>query len=816
MAAVWMRLLAEMRARWRAWLALALMFGLAAGASIAAIAGASRTDTAYPRFLQAQDAFDALTGGGAEDQYDKRFEAIQNLPEVEDAVTIIIIGGEFVVPAKAGDPEQVVTLPEAIVATDPEGRTLYETNRAKVLEGRMADRSRPDEALVPFTLAERYGIEVGDRIFAGVGFDFERFPRPLQRVPVTVVGIVAAPGDFESVGQTAYVPVYVTPALFEKYREIVPELNPDTWNLAVHLRGGPAAATAFKQKIEREFDLDVPITQPVTTSGVQKAMRLYTAALALLGALIAVAAVTIFGQTLARQQVLDSAEHPALRAIGASPGQILMLGMGRAAAVGAVAASVAALTAFLLSPLSPIGTARVAEPHPGFAFDADVIGIGAAITLLLVPLGAIIPALRAVRLVARGEAAQSTVERAKPSRIVERVSRATESPAAVTGLRMALERGRGRTAVPVRSTIFAVAIGVAAVTGSVVVGQSLNHLIETPALAGFTYDAILPEPPADAPEMSDQQMADRLAAYPFVDRTTVGTGMNVVFQGVDAFVVAFEQGAPIGFATIKGRAPTDAVHDGSPEISVGPATARRLGLELGDSVEFLFASQEGDSEVKRGSQRALVVGVAAIPPLPFAATEPGEGAVMTVGAIRGFSPNDAGGCCFVRFKPGTDLTTARTTLEEDGWSTFLRTKRADLATLERITRLPILLSILFGAMAAAALAHVLVTAIRRRRRDLAILKTLGFVQRQVRSAVAWQASAVALLAVVAGIPAGVVLGRWGWRLVASEFGVVPVSVDPILTLALVLPAALILANIVAAIPGRVAARTKPALVLRTE
>jgi ABC-type lipoprotein release transport system permease subunit len=127
-----------------------------------------------------------------------------------------------------------------------------------------------------------------------------------------------------------------------------------------------------------------------------------------------------------------------------------------------------------------------------------------------------------------------------------------------------------------------------------------------------------------------------------------------------------------------------------------------------------------------------------------------------------------------------------------------------------------LLSILFGAMAAAALAHVLVTAIRRRRRDLAILKTLGFVQRQVRSAVAWQASAVALLAVVAGIPAGVVLGRWGWRLVASEFGVVPVSVDPILTLALVLPAALILANIVAAIPGRVAARTKPALVLRTE
>jgi ABC-type lipoprotein release transport system permease subunit len=814
-AAVWMRVRAELRARWRAWLGLALMFGIASGAAIAAAAGARRTDTAYPRFLRAQDAFHATTGGGAEEDYEGRIEAIKNLPEVEDSVVIVLLGAELVVPAKGDRPERVVSLPEALVGTDPEGRALYETNRAKVLEGRLADRSRANEVTVPFTLAERYAIEVGDEILVGVGFDFERFPRALKRVPVEVVGIVAAPGDFDAVGQTVYLMVYATPALLEQHRDLIPPLNPDTWNLAVHLKDGPEAAVAFKQKVEREFALDVPIIEPVIESGVQKAMRLYAAALGLLGALLGIAAVTVFGQTLARQQTLDASEYPTLRALGSTPRQIWLLGVVRAAGVGAVAAVVAGVLAFLLSPLAPIGTARIAEPDPGFAFDALAIGIGTAATLLLVPLLAVIPALRTARLARRADATPASETRQGPSRIVESVARMSESPAAVTGLRMALEPGRGRTAVPIRSTVIAIATGVAAVTGSMVVGQSLRHLIDTPALAGFTYDAIIPDPPLNEPELSDEERAARLASYPFVERTTEGTGLNVVFEGIDSFLVAFEDGAPIGFAVIEGRPPTDAQNGGLPEIAIGPATARRLGASVDDTVEFLFAG-EGQERGDERTQPARVVGIAAIPSLPFAATEPGEGAVMTVGAIKTFSPDDAGGCCFVRFEPGTDLVAARETLEADTWGIYLRTKRADLATLEKVTRLPALLSTLFGLMAAAALTHVLVTAIRRRRGDLAVLKTLGFVQRQVRGAVAWQASTFAVLAVVAGIPAGIMLGRWGWRLVAGQFGVVPVAVQPVGTLALIVPAALVLANIVAAIPGGIAARTQPALVLRAE
>jgi len=62
-SAVWMRLRSELRIRWRAWLGLALLIGLAGGAAVGAAAGARRTETAYPRFVQAQNGYDLIAGG---------------------------------------------------------------------------------------------------------------------------------------------------------------------------------------------------------------------------------------------------------------------------------------------------------------------------------------------------------------------------------------------------------------------------------------------------------------------------------------------------------------------------------------------------------------------------------------------------------------------------------------------------------------------------------------------------------------------------------------------------------------------------------
>ena len=57
-------------------------------------------------------------------------------------------------------------------------------------------------------------------------------------------------------------------------------------------------------------------------------------------------------------------------------------------------------------------------------------------------------------------------------------------------------------------------------------------------------------------------------------------------------------------------------------------------------------------------------------------------------------------------------------------------------------------------------------------------------------------------------------GRWAWLLFASRVAIVPAPVISPLTL-LAIPAVVLLANAIAAIPARTAARTHPAVVLRT-
>ena len=83
-------------------------------------------------------------------------------------------------------------------------------------------------------------------------------------------------------------------------------------------------------------------------------------------------------------------------------------------------------------------------------------------------------------------------------------------------------------------------------------------------------------------------------------------------------------------------------------------------------------------------------------------------------------------------------------------------------------------------------------------------------------AVAWQASVAAVVGVVVGVPVGIALGRWLWDLFARDINAVPVPSVPAAQIVLVVVGALVLANLVAAVPGRVAARTRTALVLRAE
>jgi ABC-type antimicrobial peptide transport system permease subunit len=183
-------------------------------------------------------------------------------------------------------------------------------------------------------------------------------------------------------------------------------------------------------------------------------------------------------------------------------------------------------------------------------------------------------------------------------------------------------------------------------------------------------------------------------------------------------------------------------------------------------------------------------------------------------AVR-IAPQAPRGGLLIRLAPGTDhaATVARLDRLFDSTNAVRPQEVGDLA---RVDSAPMLVALVFGIAAGAALAHLLLTSVRRRRRDLAILKTLGFTRPQVYATIAWQATTVAAVGVLVGVPLGVALGRFGWTLFAHGLGVVAEPVTPVGLSVVVIPAAILFANAIAAIPARAAAATPPALVLRAE
>ena len=147
---------------------------------------------------------------------------------------------------------------------------------------------------------------------------------------------------------------------------------------------------------------------------------------------------------------------------------------------------------------------------------------------------------------------------------------------------------------------------------------------------------------------------------------------------------------------------------------------------------------------------------------------------------------------------------------------FGPTVPVEVDRLRQVNWLPATLGALLAVLALLAVGHALVTSVRRRRRELAVLKTLGFDRRQIRATIAWQATTLAIVGLVIGIPAGIIIGNLVWRLVADGLGVATNASIPLLAILLTVACALAAVNLIAFFPARAAARTRPAVTLRSE
>ena len=141
---------------------------------------------------------------------------------------------------------------------------------------------------------------------------------------------------------------------------------------------------------------------------------------------------------------------------------------------------------------------------------------------------------------------------------------------------------------------------------------------------------------------------------------------------------------------------------------------------------------------------------------------------------------------------------------------------AEIVNYRSMGSTPVLLGAALAAGAVTALGLTLIASVRRRRHDLALLKTIGFTRRQLSATIAWQATVVVAIGTVIGIPVGIIIGRSLWDVFARAIEVVPQPTVSVLTVALIAVGALMLANVVAAIPARQAAGTRTAVLLRAE
>jgi hypothetical protein len=824
---LWVRARAQLRGRGLASLLLVLLVGLGGALALAAAAGARRSEAALPRFLAANRTVDATlevrTNDPADDLAEQRRQ-VAALPEVRQVFRVSgTVGGLVLAGADAAGSANPVGWHVLIgmAALDPGGSVAF--GRPIVVAGRLPDERQPEEAAVDEELAKRRHLWVGSRYRVGA-FSLKQFAQARAgrgaapqgaRVDLRVVGIVRYPidlhppvtdqdNDFVSHGE-----LYLTPAYWQRYG---PVANYGI-GLAVSLRHGQADLPRLRASLRRLSDgRGVQMTEwltsdVTTTAGTRRAIGLESAALAGFALLAALAGLLLVGQTLGRQILLEAAESPILRALGMTRGQLVGVAVVRAAPIAAAGAALAVAGAVALSPATPLGVARRAELRPGVAVDVPVLAVGALAITASVLACAVVAAWRASRAAAGQLGATEVAGAEHPSRAAAVLAAAGLPPAAVIGTRLALEPGRERTAVPVRSAIAAAVAAVCALTTAATFSASLLRVGRDPRAYGVTWDVKVGGfvDPAEA-----QRAARTLAANPAVAAYAGGvTGaLDSRIDGRPVPLLAFTHGkGELLPAVVEGRAPVR-----PDEIALGGVIMRELGTRIGDTV---VASTGG------ASQRLRVVGRVIFNNTALATEEvaPGKGGIVHVGLWRRLSPSVpvAPVSFYIGLDPASDRRQAIQQLQRDFPGTVVfPLKQPDLTNLERVGYLPGLLAGLVALLALGTVAHALVTSVRRRRRDLAILKTLGFARGQVSQTVAWQATTFALLAGLIGVPLGVAGGRWAWLLVADQLGVVTGPVVPLLPVLTATAGVLVVANLVAAGPAWAAARIRPAAVLRSE
>ena len=472
MGAVRLVLGAEFRRRWRSWLILVVLIAVVGGLVLAAAAAGRRTATAFPRFVAAQGY----------DVYIYNQKPVPGLSRLPGVSSVTAIGN----PA-SGQPTCACTTR----AINPSNFYINELSPnalrrvVKLVAGQMPAESSPYDVLASFTLQQDYGVHIGSVIDAPL-YASSQLPALASGANVSpsgptvalhVVGIGAAEMEFPS-GTTPEYDLFTTPAFARAVNSRVPHASV----YLVRLRHGTSSLPRFAAAAG-PLHLVYVSNQANAAAAVTASIHPQAVGWWVLAVLAALVGLAVIGQALSRQSIVESEAYPSLVALGLPRRHLIVLGTARNLMVALVGAAGAVIVAFALSPLTPVGEARLAEPSTGLGFDPLVLLLGALATVVVVLLLGIWPAVRVSRVRVGADQALD----AHRSSIVAKVAASGAPPSAVIGVRHALERGRGAASVPVGAALLGSALAVTALCATLVFGASLTHLTTTPALYGSNY-----------------------------------------------------------------------------------------------------------------------------------------------------------------------------------------------------------------------------------------------------------------------------------------------------------------------------------------
>jgi hypothetical protein len=844
-----------LRRRWVAMVPLAITVAVGTAGTVLALATAHRTSTAYGDYLERANVGDLVINPSTNTAEIE--QAIRTLPGVEQVTSHAFLQVSNDDGATRSPYELEESSETASVRGSPDGRYL-DMDRPVVRSGRLP--TGPNEAVVTADMADEFDLSVGDieplafwRALPDLA-EGDRFEELLSDVvepigvhQVTIVGIVTLADEVLPDELYPRQTVIVSPDLAARYDCVPPTAPPRSgFDDVIGTMFPPGCATQYRyyslsfadgaagvkpaldefvrrssalnEQLANSIDLDdVGVDEPPAyflissetapeVRRVESAIRPTVTGLVVLGSAAGVAMLGLLALAVSRELRKTAPDRRQWYQLGVGTVS-RSVAIGAPPAAGAVAGVVVGLATTSLIGIRSLGLVRVVDPGP-----VRLSALGVATTAALGALALVVVVL-SVLAVRRADLTQTGGRRLLMPKLAAR----TAPPAAATGIRAAYGQ---RSAIPV---IAGSAILTGALVAAAVFGASLSGLVSTPRSYGWPWDVAA----TTGGGYGDLDLAAARAALddPDVEHwTALGFANELALDGEPMMtLIGLDQTSVVDLPLIEGELPK--AHD---EVAVGATTARGRDIDVGDRVEIGGAIAR---------VQATVTGIVVFPSLgPLFAERVGTGTGLLVPEAlideaeivggQSIGARDIATFVGVEMRDGAGSPAALARIGEKlehldalGFPAIAYpapVRPPEIIDARSTRSVPVAVGVVLASVSAVGLLFASWASTRARRRELAVLRTLGFSGAQVRASVRVQSVATVLAALAIGVPLGAIAGRVLWRSFARQLGVVPDPASPWTPVLIVVVAGVALALVAAQLPAVLAARSTPAEGLRSE